>query len=88
MAQKSTVSHTAYIEDGFRMSSSTVLVREAPKSQTSKTKAKIGDRAYVLLSIVEDNNYVRKSLREWLEGAFPKYQFIEAASGEQAIALP
>ena len=37
--------------------------------------------------IVEDNDSVRKSLREWLEGAFPKYQFIEAASGEQAIDI-
>lgn len=35
------------------MSNSTVLVREAPKNQTSRNKAKIGDRAYVLLSIVE-----------------------------------
>jgi len=30
---------------------------------------------------------VRRSLREWLEGAFPKYQFIEAASGEEAINI-
>lgn len=30
---------------------------------------------------------MRKSLRQWLEGAFPKYQFIEAATGEQAIAI-
>jgi len=37
--------------------------------------------------IVEDNDSVRKSLREWLEGAFPKYQFIEAASGEEAIDI-
>jgi len=35
------------------MSSSTVLIREAPKTQTSKNKANIGDRAYVLLSIIE-----------------------------------
>jgi len=35
------------------MSSSTVLLREAPKNQTSRNKAKVGDRAYVLLSIVE-----------------------------------
>lgn len=30
---------------------------------------------------------MRKSLREWLEEAFPKYQFIEAASGEEAIDI-
>jgi len=35
------------------MNSSTVLVREAPKNQTSGNKTKVGDRAYVLLSIVE-----------------------------------
>lgn len=40
-----------------------------------------------LILIVEDNDSVRKSLREWLEGAFPKYQFIEAASGEKAIDI-
>ena len=40
-----------------------------------------------LILIVEDNDSVRKSLREWLEGAFPKYQFIEAASGEEAIDI-
>ncbi len=37
--------------------------------------------------IVEDNDSVSKSLREWLEGAFPKYQFIEAASSEEAIDI-
>jgi len=35
------------------MSSRTVLVRKAPKTETSRNKAKIGDRAYVLLSIRE-----------------------------------
>jgi len=40
-----------------------------------------------IILIVEDNDSVRKSLREWLEGAFPKYQFIEAASGEEAINI-
>ena len=40
-----------------------------------------------IILIVEDNDSVRKSLREWLEGAFPKYQFIEAASGEEAIDI-
>ena len=40
-----------------------------------------------LILIVEDNDGVRKSLCEWLEGAFPKYQFIEAASGEEAIDI-
>ena len=40
-----------------------------------------------IILIVEDNDSVRRSLREWLEGAFPKYQFIEAASGEEAITI-
>ena len=35
------------------MSSSTVLIREASKTQTGRNKAKLGDRAYVLLSIME-----------------------------------
>ena len=35
------------------MSSSTVLVRKTPNTQTSRNKAMIGDRAYVLLSIME-----------------------------------
>ena len=35
------------------MSSSTALVRKAHKTHTSRNKAKIGDRAYVLLSIRE-----------------------------------
>ena len=35
------------------MSSSTVLVRKVPKTHTGRNKFKIGDRAYVLLSIVE-----------------------------------
>jgi len=30
---------------------------------------------------------VRKSLRQWLERAFPQYQFVEAASGEEAIDI-
>ena len=40
-----------------------------------------------IILIVEDNDSVRRSLREWLEEAFPKYQFIEAASGEEAINI-
>jgi hypothetical protein len=35
------------------MSSSTVLVREANKPHKSRNRSKIGNRAYVLLSIVE-----------------------------------
>jgi len=37
--------------------------------------------------IVEDNDNVRRSLCEWLQEAFPKYQFIEAATGEEAINI-
>jgi len=44
---------TACVKENARMSSSTVLVREPPKTQTNRNKAKIGDRVYVLLSIVE-----------------------------------
>jgi len=37
--------------------------------------------------IVEDHDAVRRSLRDWLEVEFPQCRVIEAASGEQAIAL-
>ena len=40
-----------------------------------------------IILIVEDSDSVRRSLREWLEGAFPKYQFIEAATGEEALII-
>ena len=37
--------------------------------------------------IVEDHDAVRKSLRDWLQVEFPQCRIIEAASGEEAIAL-
>jgi DNA-binding NarL/FixJ family response regulator len=37
--------------------------------------------------IVEDHTGVRQSLREWLELSFPHYQLLEAASGEEAVAM-
>jgi DNA-binding NarL/FixJ family response regulator len=37
--------------------------------------------------IVEDHDAVRKSLRDWLEVEFPDCSVIEAASGEEGIAL-
>ena len=37
--------------------------------------------------IVEDHENVRKALRHWLELEFPRCRVIEAASGEEAIAL-
>jgi DNA-binding NarL/FixJ family response regulator len=37
--------------------------------------------------IVEDHDAVRRSLRDWLEMEFPQCRVIEAASGEEAIAL-
>ena len=37
--------------------------------------------------IVEDHDAVRRSLRAWLEVEFPQCRVIEAASGEEAIAL-
>ena len=40
-----------------------------------------------IILIVEDSDSVRKSLREWLEGSFCKYQFIEAATGEEALII-
>ena len=37
--------------------------------------------------IVEDHEAVRRSLRDWLQVEFPQCRLIEAASGEEAIAL-
>jgi DNA-binding NarL/FixJ family response regulator len=37
--------------------------------------------------IVEDHDAVRRALRHWLEAEFPQCRVIEAASGEEAIAL-
>lgn len=37
--------------------------------------------------IVEDHDEVRTSLRDWLKIEFPQCRVIEAASGEEAIAL-
>ena len=37
--------------------------------------------------IVEDNDSVRRSLRQWLEGAFPMYEVVEATTGEESITI-
>ena len=37
--------------------------------------------------IVEDHDVVRKSLREWLGAVFPSFDLVEAASGEEAVAV-
>jgi CheY-like chemotaxis protein len=37
--------------------------------------------------VVETHNELRQALRDWLETTFPGYQIIEAASGDDAIAL-
>jgi DNA-binding NarL/FixJ family response regulator len=37
--------------------------------------------------IVEDHTGVRKSLRDWLQLTFPLCQLLEAASGEEAVAM-
>ncbi len=37
--------------------------------------------------IVEDHDDVRSALRDWLELEFPQCRVIEAASGEEAVAL-
>jgi DNA-binding NarL/FixJ family response regulator len=40
-----------------------------------------------IILIVEDHDAVRRSLRDWLGVAFPQYQIVEAASGEEAIVM-
>jgi DNA-binding NarL/FixJ family response regulator len=37
--------------------------------------------------VVEDHGAVRRSLRDWLLVEFPRCRVIEAASGEEAIAM-
>jgi DNA-binding NarL/FixJ family response regulator len=37
--------------------------------------------------IVEDHQGVRQSLREWLELSFPRYQLLEATSGEEGVTM-
>jgi DNA-binding NarL/FixJ family response regulator len=37
--------------------------------------------------IVEDHDDVRRALRDWLALEFPQYRVIDAANGEEAIAL-
>lgn len=37
--------------------------------------------------IVDDHDAVRKSLREWLESAFPHYHFYEANNGRDAVTI-
>lgn len=37
--------------------------------------------------IVDDHATVRTSLRDWLKGTFPQFEFLEAEDGEQAMQL-
>lgn len=37
--------------------------------------------------VVEDHDAVRRSLRDWLEVAFPLCRVLEASSGEEALVL-
>ena len=37
--------------------------------------------------IVEDHDAVRESLRDWLEAVFPQCHVVQAASGEEALAI-
>ena len=52
---------------------------------------KISEKKGITLSpyilIVEDHKGVRQSLREWLELSFPRYQLLEATSGEEGAIL-
>jgi DNA-binding NarL/FixJ family response regulator len=37
--------------------------------------------------IIEDHDDVRRALRDWLALEFPQYRVIDAANGEEAVAL-
>ncbi len=41
----------------------------------------------ITILVVEDHDAVRRALRDWLEVEFSQCRVIEAASGEEAIAL-
>jgi DNA-binding NarL/FixJ family response regulator len=41
----------------------------------------------ITLLIVDDHDFMRKALREWLGVEFPGCHVIEAASGEEAITM-
>ncbi len=40
-----------------------------------------------IILIVDDHDEVRRSLINWLGSVFSRYQFIEAASGEEAVGI-
>ena len=40
-----------------------------------------------MILLVDDHDQVRTSLRNWLGATFPNYEFIEAKSGEEAVAM-
>ena len=52
---------------------------------------KISEKNGITLSphilIVEDHQGVRQSLREWIELSFPRYELLEASSGEEGVTL-
>jgi hypothetical protein len=65
------------------MSSSTVLVREAPKNQTSRNRSKIGNRAYVLLSIDEGKTeQAARALRD-----MPGVAIVDCLEGDPSLLV-
>lgn len=40
-----------------------------------------------MILIVDDHDQVRASLKNWLGATFPNHEFIEAASGEEAVVM-
>lgn len=40
-----------------------------------------------MILLVEDHDQVRTSLRNWLDATFPGYEFLEATSGEEGVAM-
>jgi DNA-binding NarL/FixJ family response regulator len=40
-----------------------------------------------MILIVDDHAAVRKALRDWIETVFPHFDVLQAASGEEAIAV-
>ena len=40
-----------------------------------------------MILLVDDHDLVRTSLKNWLGATFPNHEFIEAKSGEEAVAM-
>jgi DNA-binding NarL/FixJ family response regulator len=64
-----------------------MMLQRQGRKATHLSLSKGGTFVPATILIVEDHDAVRRSLRDWLEAVFPQYGFVEAASGEEAVAI-